>query len=415
MAPKAPTPPIHLDGTTLEGGGQLLRIALSLSSLTKKSIHITNIRGNRSQGGGLKVQHLTSVQWLGQACKARLSGLGLKSKEITFAPNQNEDTSIALQFNTRGGEIQITQNTPGSITLVLQAILPYLLFSGGTSPIDVRITGGTNVSNSPSHDYIQHVLLPMLTLIGIPPISADVHTRSWSQGNLRIGSITYAITPLTAPLPTFNLTQRGDITSVRAVIIAPRETEQQFRDELDVMFEKREDRIFGPDSTSPEIKVTFEDSQHEKRYYLLLIATTSTGVKIGRDWLYDQGVRPGNFERIVPTVVKKVSNDWISEIEHGGCVDEYARDQLVVFQALADGRSRVSGGRKGKDALVEPSLHAQTAMWVAKEIVGVEFDDEGGCVGIGFRPGGKERSEDVVEEDKLVEEMERLEVSGMGS
>jgi RNA 3'-terminal phosphate cyclase (ATP) len=69
---------IHLDGTTLEGGGQILRLATCLSALSKTPIHITNIRGNRSGGGGLKAQHLTSVQWLGQACNARVGGIGLK-------------------------------------------------------------------------------------------------------------------------------------------------------------------------------------------------------------------------------------------------------------------------------------------------------------------------------------------------
>jgi RNA 3'-terminal phosphate cyclase (ATP) len=81
--------------------------------------------------------------------------------------------------------------------------------------------------------------------------------------------------------------------------------------------------------------------------------------------------------------VVQVSDDLLAEMEHGGCVDEYLRDQLVVFQALADGRSTVYGGMM-KDTPLKPSLHARTAQWVAKEILGVEFDDKGGCEGIGF-------------------------------
>jgi len=242
------------------------------------------------------------------------------------------------------------------------------------------------VSNSPSHEYVVEVLIPMLRLIGIPPIEAVVQSRGWSQGSTSLGSVTYTITPLNTKLHAFQLTHRGDIVCIKAVVIAPRDTEQQFREELDVMFEKREARFFGPDPSSVDVEVTFEDSRHEKRYYILLVATASTGVKLGRDWLYDGGVRPGKTERIVPTMVKRVSNDLLGEMAHGGCVDEYMRDQLVVFQTLACGRSRVSGGMKA-DAFVSPSLHAQTAMWVAKEMTGVELDDEGGCEGVGYVPG----------------------------
>lgn len=143
------------------------------------------------------------------------------------------------------------------------------------------------------------------------------------------------------------------------------------------------------------------------RYYLLLVATTTTGVKLGRDWLYDQGIRPGKLEKVIPTLVKKVSDDLLKELEHGGCVDEYSRDQFVVFQALAQGRSEVYGG-KVKDVLVEPSLHAKTAHWVAKEIVGVEFNDGGGCEGIGYFPGGTDDQGDEKDNDGLAKRAENL-------
>jgi RNA 3'-terminal phosphate cyclase (ATP) len=218
MAPRPNAPSaIHLEGTTLEGGGQLLRIAVGLSSLTQKPINITNIRGKRAGGGGLKAQHLTSVQWLGTVCNARISGAGLKSKEITFTPSAAKRQHDGLD----AGEVWIKQTTPGSVNLVFQAILPYLLFSGASRPIRVRITGGTNVSNSPSCDYITQVLIPMLETIGIQRIDTQLHSRGWSQGSTSLGSVTYTVTPLKSRLQAFHLVERGNIRSVTVTILAP--------------------------------------------------------------------------------------------------------------------------------------------------------------------------------------------------
>ncbi|CAE6997999.1 hypothetical protein P3342_000726 [Pyrenophora teres f. teres] len=376
--------PIHLNGTTLEGGGQLLRIAIGLSALTKKAITITSIRGKRHGGGGLKAQHLTSVQWLSKAINAQTMGAELKSKDLTFTPSTLDAPNPQSQSH-----IQIPQTTPGSITLILQAILPYILFSPHhSSPVHITITGGTNVSNSPSIDYTTQVLTPMLNLIGIPPISTQLHSRGWSQGAPVLGSVTFTITPLQAPLPAFDLTTRGTIVSIKATILAPPSTEQSFRDELDLMFERSGHRFFDTEQT-PEIEISFQPSHHDRRFYILLVATTSTGIKLGRDWLYDRRIPPSTpssphpaFSHI-PTMIAKVSSDLLAEIEHGGCVDEWMRDQVVVFQALGKGESRVHGGCRGAERM-EMSLHARTAVWVAGEVLGVRFDEGGGCKGVGF-------------------------------
>jgi RNA 3'-terminal phosphate cyclase (ATP) len=52
---------IHLDGRTLEGGGQLVRLATCLAALNNRPVRVTDIRGNRGGGGGLKlvIAHLS--------------------------------------------------------------------------------------------------------------------------------------------------------------------------------------------------------------------------------------------------------------------------------------------------------------------------------------------------------------------
>ena len=49
---------VHLDGSTLEGGGQLLRNAIALSAIQQIPVRIDRIRQNRPSGGGLKAQHV---------------------------------------------------------------------------------------------------------------------------------------------------------------------------------------------------------------------------------------------------------------------------------------------------------------------------------------------------------------------
>jgi RNA 3'-terminal phosphate cyclase (ATP) len=379
--------PIEIPGKILEGGGQLVRLAIGLSSLTFQPISINQIRGGRPGGGGLKLQHLRAVEWLGKATGANLVGASRGSKDLEFSPNQNEITSI-----DRKSLSAIDIGSPGSVALVLQAILPYIIFSGhsllqpGKKAVEIEIKGGTNVSKSPSIEYIQHVLLPMLAKIGLDGISIDCPRKGWTTGTNQMGLIVLRVQPLTpnTSLPTFNLVNRGPIQSIKAYVLAPVEAHEDFENSLLAGVGAKFEGI--------EFETTIHNSRHAKRYYLLLVAISENGYRLGRDWLYDKKIR--NPTDVVKNMIKQVTNELKDEIEHGGCVDEYLRDQLVVFQALAEGSSQVDGGIQSNGVGVEPSLHTLTTYWIAKQLLDVEFDKSGNCTGLGMKAAGLEKDID---------------------
>ena len=106
---------ITIDGTTGEGGGQVLRTALSLAAITAKPFVMENIRGRRSKPG-LRQQHLTCVEAAARICGAGVEGGRLGSSTLAFRPGA---TIIPGHYSW-----DIT--TAGSTTLVLQTVLPVL-------------------------------------------------------------------------------------------------------------------------------------------------------------------------------------------------------------------------------------------------------------------------------------------------
>ncbi|KAL9608535.1 MAG: hypothetical protein Q9167_006649 [Letrouitia subvulpina] len=441
------TNPIKIDGSTLEGGGQLLRVALSFSALTCSPVYITNIRANRASktskksAGGLKPAHLAAVKWLAGATAAETQGIANMSQELVFRPKLNYlgDGGLGHQANntqqqhtdpTKAApettqtwnliyeqdhlirkETHIALKTPGSVCLILQAILPYILFSvppigaptsSGVSDSDnnvllrVVIKGGTNVSNSPSIEYFSQVFIPMLVeKVGLPPIEVKLIKRGWSSGRADVGSVTFDITPLAkgAKLPTFSFSDRGEVVRVHVSVLAPdAHTADALKDEVTAQLLE----------FVPNIDILFpvkEISMHSKRLYLLVVAETGNGYRLGRDCLYESKSSSTTVKEVATRVVQELQQ----ELYHGGCVDEYMHDQLVVFQALALGKSTVDSGN-GASA----SLHTKTVRWVAEKVLGIIFEDDGACEGIGFEVGEEFQSRKPETTEKLEERFAQL-------
>ena len=145
---------ITIDGSTGEGGGQVMRTALSLAAILGQPVEIINIRAGRQQPG-LRPQHVQAVRAAAALCNARLEGVNEHSRALRFEP----------QTPPQAGRYGFEIGTAGATTLVLQTVLLPLALSGGPSTVTVH--GGTHVAWSPPLDYVEHVYLPALAELGI--------------------------------------------------------------------------------------------------------------------------------------------------------------------------------------------------------------------------------------------------------
>jgi RNA 3'-terminal phosphate cyclase (ATP) len=453
MAQVPSTEPVRLDGRKLEGGGQLVRIAIALSALTGQPLEIEHIRGNRSGKKGLKASHMAAVKTLGELSGSRLIKAQVGSCSLGFyPPSHNQDES--RRTNT---DINIRLPTPGSVFLVFQALYPYLLYTPTDDQIRLSIIGGTNVSSSPSYDYVSQVLIPNFAHVGLPPLSVRLEKRGWASGHgqVQMGKVMFVIDPLRratggfprAELPSIDLHrhQRGKISQIDITILAPddhlvavdgdfprgsryddHEAAELGADQAETVREFLERQVyrvlrkrlkevplsvFSPEpspenSTSESVPIrthTTEATHSRSCMYVLIVAHMSTGFKIGRDALHGslkqqpkeqpkikkrQGKNKPRDDMVsrVNGLVDESAENFIRELydtgmqtttdlpgaaRHQPCVDEYMRDQLVVFEAL--GKPSETQKRQEGESYEDKrywSLHTQTAQWVCRQMLG---------------------------------------------
>ncbi|KAF4613382.1 hypothetical protein G7Y89_g15507 [Cudoniella acicularis] len=151
----------------------------------------------------------------------------------------------------------------------------------------------------------------------------------------------------------------------------------------------------------PEVKVKFvclEDSKHNARMYTLLVAHTSTGLRFGRDWLYDKTAKGKSWEDLSTEISQRVVDELDNEVQKGGLVDEHLQDQLIVFQALSEGKTIIPGcldtanSKRGRvERTDEPfgdgSTHTSTVRWVTSQLLPhLKWIDRGRiCEGVGWK------------------------------
>ena len=131
---------VYIDGSEGEGGGQILRTALSLAAITGKTFQIEKIRAGRQKPGLLR-QHLTAVRAAAEFCEADVTDAELRSTSLTFRPSA-----------IRGGKYDFKIGSAGSASLVMQTVLPIALNAATEST--VRVSGGTHNQSAPPFEFL---------------------------------------------------------------------------------------------------------------------------------------------------------------------------------------------------------------------------------------------------------------------
>lgn len=329
---------VVIDGSILEGGGQILRNCVAYSILTKRPLVIHSVRGNRKKPG-LQLQHLTGIRLAIDMSKATVTGLERDSTELAFQPH-------GLQGSTYLAEIP----SAGACTLVLQLALPVALFCKE----DVRLVlkGGTNVPLSPSVEYLCHVLLPTLSgAFGLGAIELDVVKRGFmpSGGGELVLNVKGSRAEKWRPC---EILQKGRVISYEAIFVGY--CTREFLDELSVEVTKHSEYTYQP-------LVHIVEKGNSAKSQILLVAKTDSGCIFGASAL-------GGKKQSATRLFRSAETLLLKQLAGNSCVDEHLQDQLIIYMALAAGPSKIRTGQL--------TLHTKTAIHFAQVMTGAQFSVE---------------------------------------
>jgi RNA 3'-terminal phosphate cyclase (ATP) len=347
---------VEIDGGMGEGGGQIIRTALSLSALLGIPFRVENVRRNRSKPG-LRAQHLAAVRTVGTVCNAGVEGDRIGSVRLFFEPRGSSPGTYGFDIGTAGA-------TP----LVLEALLPPLLFAGKNS--HVSLSGGTHVPISPPFDFLQKVFLPFLSEIGIEVRASLKAYGFYPRGG---GEIEAEIVPLgSRPLESLNLPEKKAIWAIRgasAVANLP----------LSIAERQKSAALEGLKGLplAAQIESTSVAPSSGAGTFLFLEARGGSC----RGGFSSIGVRGKRAE----AVGREAASGLVEYYRRPGCVDPNLADQIVLYLALAKGTSSFT--------TTEVTPHLITNLAVIEKFIDARSHVEGNMgspgrvtiEGVGFR------------------------------
>ena len=323
---------IVIDGSTGEGGGQILRTSLTLSCITGKSLHIENIRAAR-RNPGLAKQHLSCVRAACKICNGQAQGATKGSKMLDFQPG-----------SIRNGDYHFDIGSAGSASLVIQTILPALFLAD--KPSTVTVTGGTHNPMAPPFDFLNETFLPAIETAGFGGNCKLIKHGFFPAGG---GKITFNIQPWQG--------NKGKIIVLCHPNKEPQIYGRIYTAKLPERVAQRQRKLLlqsGLNIRNTE-HIEVEDSNGPGNCAMIRLCSSEHTTVFTAF-----GMRGKPSEEVISEVLG-LTEDFLT-IE--SAVDRFLADQLLIYMALA---------KAGSFTTNECSSHLQTNIEVIKQFLPVDF------------------------------------------
>ncbi len=298
---------IEIDGSQGEGGGQVLRSALTLSALTGRAFRLIQIRANRPRPG-LAAQHLACVRACAAICDGVFTGGSLGSSTLTFEPK-----------TIQPGNYDFRIGTAGATSLVLQTVaLPLALRTGSQST--VVVSGGTHVPHSPCYEFLEQTWLGYLGRCGVS-MNLECRRRGfYPRGG---GEVALTIEPTSGVRP-INLTSVQTLESVSGIAAVA---------DLSKSIQKTLQRRMSVRMKAAKLEPDIEAENWENGPAAVAILNfRDAGVPTVFSAIGERG-KPAD------AVANAVCDEAIQYAQSGSQVDEHSADQLVLPLVFAPGPS----------------------------------------------------------------------------
>jgi RNA 3'-terminal phosphate cyclase (ATP) len=306
----AVTDQVRIDGRWGEGGGQVLRTALTLAVALQRPFAVDHIRANRSKPG-LRPQHLTAVRMMAELTEAEVDGDRLSSTTLTFRPNA-VPTATRVRWDvashSRGG-------SAGSLTLLLQTLLP-------AAPAGLRFSlwGGTHVPWSPPYHYLEWVHLPLLSQLGW---RIGLHLDEWGFYPVGKGRVTGEVSEVGARA--VDLRARGALREVTGLSVAACLPEHIAQRQATAATALLRDHGIDGHVTWAQVKAACAGTA-------VVLAARSDETVGGASALGKRGLP-------AEEVGRSAARDLLAYLSSGAALDAHQGDQLLVPAMLCKGDS----------------------------------------------------------------------------